>query len=89
MISDSKITKGTNDSYTMGSSFNVYPMIYPFIDLEFNFNMLEILQMNRPIISNGKKNDTQNILLNFYPENGVYILRICNDQFIASSIFTV
>lgn len=55
----------------------------------FKFNKIEIFGMNGTMVYKDEKMDTQNALLNLHLDNGVYILRISSDQYIASSKFTV
>ncbi|HET6559099.1 MAG TPA: family 43 glycosylhydrolase [Prolixibacteraceae bacterium] len=55
----------------------------------FKFNKVEIFQMNGALVFQDENMATQNAQLNLDLDNGVYILRITSDQYIAFSKFTV
>ncbi|HET6559298.1 MAG TPA: carbohydrate-binding protein, partial [Prolixibacteraceae bacterium] len=55
----------------------------------FKFNKVEIFKMNGAMVYQNEKKAVTSAMLNLALENGVYVLRISSDQYIASSKFTV
>lgn len=59
------------------------------VSSEFKFNKVEIFRINGAMVFQDEKMDTRSAMLNLSLDNGVYVLRISSDQYIASSKFTV